>query len=413
VNNVLPQIILLLVLLWLSSVFSGSETALFSLKPYHIRELQRKPTRRSLMVGSLLTEPYQLLIAILIGNTLVNVAASSIGTSLVSGFMKHGAVELSVFVMTALILLFGEILPKTLAVSEPRRTALANVPIVAATVKLFLPLRIVLDGIIKLVLSAVSGRQRLRVSERHAHVAEAIATGRTEGVLDKTETDMLAGIVRLMNLSVQNIMTPRTEVFMLGSNVPIKDAIGIVRSCGYSRIPLFDHQSRDKIIGILYAKDLLRRNIDSDLPIGKISREPLFVPESKTLIDLLHEFISGRAHFAVVVDEYGSFSGIVTLDDILAEVIGRNVAAYQERYRSRRIARNLWEVSGRMEIEYLNALIGASIINPKAETVGGYILNHLGRIPEIGEQIAIGNLVFTIVDADRRRIITVRIHKRR
>ena len=412
-SSTLPQIAILLLLLWFSSVFSGSETALFSLKPYHIRELQRKPTRRSLIVGSLLTEPYHLLIAILIGNTLVNVAASSLGTNLVSGYVEHGAISMSVLVMTALILLFGEIIPKTLAVNDPKRTALANAAIIAGALKIFLPFRVMLDGVIKLVLRVVSARAKSQVAQKHAHIAEAIATGRTEGILDKTETDMLAGIVRLMNLSVQNIMTPRTEVFMLSSGVSVGEAIGIVRSCNYSRIPVFDQESRDRIVGILYAKDLLRKDIDANQTIGEISREPLFVPESKPLIDLLQEFVSGKAHFAVVIDEYGSFSGIVTLDDILAEVIGRNIVAHEERYRFRRRARNLWEVSGRMEIEYLNALIGASITNPKSETVGGYILNHLGRIPEIGEEVVIGNLGFRVVDADKRRIITVEVQKRR
>ncbi len=412
-NNILPQIALLLVLLWLSSLFSGSETALFSLKPYHIRELQRKPSRRSLMVSSLLTEPYHLLIAILIGNTLVNVAASSIGTNVVGRFVKHGAVGVSVFVMTALILLFGEIIPKTLAVNNPKVTALRNVPIVSVAVGAFMPLRVVLDRIVRFVLEVIASPVRTEPGQKHAHVSEAIDTGRTEGVLDKTETDMLGGIVRLMNLSVQNIMTPRTEVFMLSSAVKVKEAINLVRSSGYSRIPVFDHKSRDRIVGILYAKDLLYKRAGEETPIAEIVRDPLFVPESKTLIDLLQEFVSGKAHFAVVIDEYGSFTGIVTLDDILAEVIGRDIGAYEERYRFRRKSRNEWEVSGRMEIEYLNALTGSGITNPKAETIGGYILNHLGRIPEIGEEVTIDNLKFKIVDADKRRIITVLVQKRR
>ncbi len=405
------QIVLLGVLLFLSSVFSGSETALFSLKPYQVRKLERKPSRRSIRVSDLLRDPYHLLITILIGNTLVNVAASSIGTNLVGHFVRHGIVGISVVIMTVLILIFGEIVPKTFAVHNPPRTALATAPIISLAARFLAPLKIFLEAIIRLIVRPVSPRAQSKGAPVGEHVAEAIALGHSEGALDRYEREMLGGIFGLMHLSVQNIMTPRPEVYMLSSELTVGDAVGIVRSSGYSRIPIFDADSRDSIVGILYAKDLLYRQQDTARSLVDVCRKPLFVPESKSLVDLLEEFVSGAAHFAAVIDEYGSFTGIVTLDDILGEVIGRDGQRHLDKFRYRRKSKSEWMVSGRMEIEYFNALVGTDLSDPHAETIAGYIIDQLGRIPAVGEELVTDNLRLRVLAADGRRIAEVEVER--
>ena len=405
------QIMLLGLLLFLSSVFSGSETALFSLKPYQVRKLEQKPSRRSILVGDLLKDPYHLLVTVVIGNTLVNVAASSIGTNLVGHFVRRGIVGISVVIMTVLILIFGEIVPKTFAVHNPPRVALANAPMISLTARLFTPLKSSLESIMKLIVRFSPARGQGKTVPTGEHVAEAIALGHSEGALDRYEREMLGGIFRLMHLSVQNIMTPRPEVYMLSSDLEIGDAIGIVRSCGYSRIPVFDAGSRDSIVGILYAKDLLYRQEDPTRRLVDICRRPLFVPESKCLVDLLGEFVSGAAHFAAVIDEYGSFTGIVTLDDILGEVIGRDGERHLDKFRYRRKSKSVWVVSGRMEIEYFNAVVGTAISDPHVETIAGYVIDRLGRIPAVGEEVVAGNMRLRILNADERRVIEVEVEK--
>lgn len=405
------QIVLLAVLLFFSAVFSSSETALFSLKSYQVRRLQSRPTRRSLTVGSLLKDPYHLLVTILIGNTLVNVAASSVGTTVIGRFFEQGVVGISVVVMTLLILIFGEIVPKTFAVSNPPSVSLATAPIIAVAVRLFAPLKVLLEAVIRSVVRKWAGQAASGEVHFGEHVAEAIALGHSEGVLDRSEREMLGGIFRLTHLSVQNIMTPRTEVLMLSSDVGLGDAVPMVRSAGYSRIPLFDPQKRDNIVGILYSKDLLHNQEKIELSLADISREPVFVPESKSLLDLLSEFVSGAAHFAVAIDEHGSFTGIVTLDDILSEIIGRDVARNPEKCRYRRLSRHSWEVSGRMEIEYFNVLVGVSLSDPGAETIAGLVINRMGMIPSVGDQIVIDNLRIRILSADNRRIALLRVEK--
>lgn len=405
------QITLLGLLLLLSSIFSGSETALFSLKSYQVRKLQRRPSRSSITVGTLLRDPYQLLVAILVGNTLVNVAASSIGTNVVSRFVEEGVVGISVVAMTVLILLFGEIIPKTVAVNNPMAVSLRTSGIISSAVHLLAPIRRVLELGVSLADRLKIARPAGKALRYHDHVAEAIAMGHSEGILDRFEGEVLGGIFRIMHLSVQNIMTPRTEVFMLSSGITLREAVSLVKSSGYSRIPVFDTEERDNIRGVLYAKDLLQRQYSYDLLVAEIARQPAFVPESKSLADLLHEFVSGAAHFAVVIDEYGSFTGIVTLDDILEEIVGMEGDRHREKYSCRREGRSRWEVSGRMEIEYFNALVGASIPGGKVETVAGFMIDMMGKIPTVGEEVRFANLRLEVLEADRRRITRIEVEK--
>ncbi|MFH1314157.1 MAG: hemolysin family protein [Candidatus Eisenbacteria bacterium] len=410
---VVLQTALVILLLFLSSVFSGSETALFSLKPYQVRELQRRPSKGSIMVGSLLKDPYHLLVTILIGNTLVNVAAASIGTSVVGRFVEQGVVGISVATMTVLILIFGEIVPKTIAVSNPLRISLAAAPSISLAVRLLTPVKGILESLIRLFLRRGPMGHPGLAGPAHEHVTEAIAVGHSEGVLDKVEMEVLGGILRLMHLSVQNIMTPRTEVFMLRSDLTVADAVSLVKSSGYSRIPVFDGEKRDSVTGILYVKDLLNSRVDSGTAIGDVAREPFFVPESKSLVDLLDEFVSGSAHFAVAIDEYGTFTGIVTLDDILGEVVGTDASRRLEKHRYRHLSRSRWEVSGRMEIKYFNALVGAAISDAHADTIAGFIIDRMGKIPAPGEELVVKNLKLRVLDADGRRIKSVEIEKLR
>jgi putative hemolysin len=407
------QITLVGLLLFLSAVFSGSETALFSLKPYQVRRFRRRPSRNSILVASLLKDPYHLLVTIVIGNTLVNVAASSIGTDIVGHFFKQGVLGISVAVMTTLILILGEIVPKTIAVQNPMPVSLATSPIISSAIGLFSPLKVVLEVGSKLAARLNPPKTSSSTAISGEHVTEAIAFGHSQGVLDEFEREVLGGVFRLMRLSVQNIMTPRTEVFMLASNVTLSEAMQMVKSSGYSRIPVFDVDERDIVKGILYAKDLLYGQYPPDTSLGEVAREPAFVPESKPLVDLLDEFVSGAAHFAVVIDEYGSFSGIVTLDDILSEVIGRDGGRHLEKYAYTRRSRLRWEVSGRMEIEYFNALIGAAISDPHAETVAGFVISRLGRIPTVGEVMVDGGLTLRITDADERHIKRIEVERMR
>jgi len=397
------------VLLLLSGLFSGSETALFSLKPYQIRKLEREPSHRSIGVASLLSDPVRLLVTILVGNTLVNVAASSVGTNIVGHIIERGIVGISVAVMSALILIFGEIVPKTYAASRPMAVSLRTSPVISAAVSLMSPLRRLFTW-----LSELAARASLpgiaKQAQEYAHVVEAVAEGHSEGILDTFEREVLGGFLKIAHQSVQNIMTPRTEVFMLDGATLLPAAIGLVKSAGFSRIPVFDTEKRDTIRGVLYVKDLLQKQYSGNLRLTDIARRPVFVPESKSLVDLLNEFVTGSAHFAVVVDEYGTFSGIVTLDDIIEEIVGWQLAD-RSKNKYMRKTKSTYQVSAKMELECFSALLSCSLVDNMAETIGGYILNRVGRIPQTGEEFLFDGIRFSILDADSRQIKSIQAGK--
>jgi CBS domain containing-hemolysin-like protein len=410
VTPILIQIGLLAVLLVFSGIFSGSETSFFSLKPFQIRKLERQPSRRSIRVSSLLSDPVRLLVTILVGNTLVNVAASSVGTNIIGHVVERGVVGVSVAVMSALILIFGEIVPKTYAVNKPLKTALGTSAVISVAVGLMSPMRAFFTALTKL-----TARTRLpgaaMPDHEHAHVAEAVAEGHTEGVLDGLERRMLAGFLKIEHQSVQNIMTPRTEVFMLEADTRVAAAVPLARSAGFSRVPLFETDKMDSIKGVVYVKDLLQKQYSDSLRLRDIARQPVFVPESKSLVDLLGEFVKGAAHFAVAVDEYGTFTGIVTLDDIIEEIVGEELTRRSKNtYRKR--ARSTYEVSARMELEYFNALLRSTLADSSAETIGGFILNNLGRIPAVGEGFVLEGIRFRVLDGDGRQIKKLEIEKK-
>jgi putative hemolysin len=315
--------------------------------------------------------------------------------------------------MTVLILIFGEVVPKTFAVSNPLRVSLSTVPVISVVVSLLAPLRRVTEAAVCFADRLGRGRSSSYEPDSPGDVVEALAMGHAEGVIDQFEGEVLGRIFRIEHMSVQNIMTPRTEVFMLSSDVTLEDAVGIVKSSGFSRVPIFDAEQRDSIRGVLYSKDLLYKQGSPHLRVSEIARRPVFVPESKQVADLLREFVTGKAHFAIAIDEHGSFVGIVTLDDVLAEIVDRVGDRLPRKHAYTKISRSKWRIPGRMETEFFNALVGVLIVDTQAETVAGFIINQMGRIPASGEELRWRGLRFRVLDADSRRVKSIEVEKLR
>jgi CBS domain containing-hemolysin-like protein len=411
VELVILEVSLICALLALSFCFAGSETAFFSLRTHEVRRLAKQPSAGSSRVVGLLKDPHRFLIAILVGNTLVNVAAASIGTSIVHRHVGRDVIGISAIAMTFLILVVGEVIPKTYALNNPIRFSRALSGFVRAAVAVFGPLKGLLELAVRVTLRPNLLRLPGRSGAAGEQVTEAIALGRSQGVVDRFEGEVLRGLFKVMHLSVQNIMTPRTEVFMLSSDLRLADALSIIKSKGFSRIPIFAGEERDSIVGLLYVKDILYGKHGPEETLGAIARKPLFVPESKSVVDMMREFATGSAHCAVVIDEYGAFTGIVTLDDVLAEIAGRAATRRMEKYAYRKRARLSWEIPGRMEIDYFNALTGASLPDRSAETVAGFLISRMGKIPPAGEELTEGGMRFRVLEADRMRIKRVLVDK--
>jgi len=247
-------------------------------------------------------------------------------------------------------------------------------------------------------------------------IQSIIDVGEEEGVIDQQEHEMIHGIFELKQAVVREVMVPRPDVKCVSSRAKIKDIIDLVISKGHSRIPIFEGKI-DNIIGIVYAKDLLKfwGKDEEAIPLEKVMREPYFIPETKRLEELLKEFKRKRVHMAVVVDEYGGLSGLVTIEDLIEEVFGEIEDEYDQRAEGRiiRLGDGSISVDAKLEIEELESYFDVEIQKENFETVGGFIFHLLGRVPKVGERVDFGDLRMTIESTDARRIERVKITRSR
>ncbi len=407
----LPLFLSVIVLILFSAFFSGSETAFFSLSRSYIDGAEKgQPRKRA--VASLLGRPRMLLVTILFGNLLVNIASTSVVTALAINLFGEKGIGIAVIVMTFIILLFGEITPKSLAMKNAAAFAAAAAPLMKIFMILFAPARVVLE---KIADFSVERSRRLfgeRREEYEAHeLATAVEMGHSEGLFDEFEEEVLTKLFLFTETTVREILTPRVEVFSLDVDTPLNEAVFQVRSRGFSRVPLFG-ETNDNILGVLFAKDLLRYSRDERIDLREIMRPAQFVPDSKRIRELFGELIAARQHMVMVIDEHGSFDGIVTLEDILEEIFGE--------IRDRRepkveeflfINRDSLVAEGAMNLEDINDILGTEFDSREVETVAGYLIEEIGRIPREGEVFTIGDLRFLVISAEPTRINKIKIER--
>ena len=399
------QLILLLVLLVLSAFFSSTETAFFSLSRLQLGKIKHEKSSEAKLVVSQLQHPRRLLTSVLVGNMLVNVLAASLATSMLISLLGGNGVWVSTVLMTLLVLSLGEIAPKSIAVHNPEKVAKkAALPLYLFSIAIF-PVREALRALTSLIYPEERKIARLTEDE----LKTMITLGHSNGVVAGFEKETITHILELDQTTVKEIMTPRIEVFSLAENIPLSEACRLVKERRYSRVPVY-RDSTENIVGIVYAKDLLTyqgQKQKGPLPVRKVD----FVPETKRLNQLLTEFQGQKKHLFVVVDEYGALAGVVTLDDLLEEVVGRVVGQPTRRESYEFIDRYTIKVSARMEIERFNQLFGTAIDAEDVETVGGFVISRTGRIPQKGESFHIDQLQIKVTEAQRNRIVELEIKR--
>jgi putative hemolysin len=408
--EVVLRISLLFVLLCLSGFFSGSETALFSLGYGKLREFAESRLLRKRRIARMMENPVRVLATILLGNTFVNIAASSLGENIISSFFRGDrAIAISTLAMTSLILVFGEITPKTIAVQRPETTAIWIIEPLNVFSTLVSPIRRVLRKTTELLLaflgvSAIGKGQELREEE----LRTIVDIGFNEGVVNRLEREIIHRVFSFHDKTVQQVMTPSFQVVSIPVDTPPKDALKILKARRYSRAPVYEGDE-DHIIGILHIKDFIQMPEAESL--RALIRPVQFIPETRRIDTLFNEFRTGRQHLSVVIDEYGVFCGIVTMDDLLEEIVGEAFSAFPRKDLFRRISPNAVLVKGIMELEMFNRRMGTHLSDPEAQSIGGYVINRLGRIPETKERLRIGDLQFEIVKAQPNRIVRMLVKK--
>jgi putative hemolysin len=406
-----PLLIAVVFLLILSAFFSASETAFYSLSRSTVSEMARG-TKRERMVARVLEDPRMLLVTILFGNFLVNVSASSAVTALAIGAFGERGIGMSIGVMTLVILLFGEISPKSLALRGARPLALAAAPFLRFFMLLFTPFRVVLAEVADYTVD----ESRKLIGERGEgfaarELATAVEMGHREGLFGEFEKEVLTNLFLFSETTAREIVTPRHEIFALDIETPLAEAIVQVRSRGHSRVPLFAGTS-DTIVGILFAKDLLRFSRDDRVKLSDIMHPAAFVPEGKRIRDLFGELITAHRHMVVVVDEHGSASGLITREDILEEIFGEIRNRREPRVEEyHRLGENRIVVEGTMTLRDVNAILGTELESADVETIAGYLVEKIGRIPRDGEAFTIGELRFLVLSAERVRINKLKIER--
>lgn len=399
------------VLLVLSAFFSGSETAIFSLSRSSVARM-KDSSRAQRRVAALLARPRKLLVTILFGNLLVNVAATSLVTALAIRTYGEAGIGYAMLLMTCLILVFGEITPKSFALSHARSLSAAVAPLMRGMMIAFWPIRIVLGGIADL---AVYVCRRLFGESREEYgvpeLTTAVEMGRRDGLFDQFESEILTNLFLLAETSVREILTPRVEVFALEVETPIQEAVRQVRDRGFTRVPLYEGDP-ERIVGVLHAKDLLGQARDERSTLRGLVRTVRFVPETKRIRDLLGELIAQRQHMVIALDEHGSYEGIATLEDILEEIFGdirdRREPLVEE---YTLLDPGAIVAAGAMRLEDFNTAFATDLDSDEVETLGGYLTEAIGRIPNDGEFFVIGGLRFLVVSAGPKKVNKLKVER--
>ena len=415
--------ILFLILCFISSAFfSGSEVALFSLDRKKIKNSFSNSPLIQEYLSNLLEHPRRLLVSILIGNTFVNVTASIIAVSLAlefaesSGYSRNIILTIQIVVLTFLILLFGEITPKIWASKDPITfSKIIAIPMHWVNVIIF-PISETITEAIKYFASKISIDKK-KSAIKHDEIKELATLGLEMGTIEDEEHELIHSIVGFKSLSVSEIMTPRVDMVAVSSDSDFTELVNEITKTGRSRIPLYK-DDLDDIIGIIYAKDLLPyfKNVElrKNLSLSKIARKPMFVPRTKMIDDLMHDFQEKKMHIAIVVDEYGGTAGLVSLEDIIEEIIGEIKDEYdKEENTLTKIDENNFMVLGRISIDELKEILDININTEETEydTIAGLVLNFAGQIPKEGYSFEFENHRFTVKEVLNKRIKKVQIEK--
>ena len=417
-GELLFSILGVLVLLVLSALFSGSETALTAVSRARLHQLERRGMRRAVRVNRLIARPERLIGTILLGNNLVNILASALATSVLIALFGKAGVAYATMIMTALVVIFAEVLPKTYALNRPNRTALAAAPLISPIVTALGPVTDLIQAVVRGLLALFGARMRGKdeIADASEELRGALALHARDGAMVKSDRDMLDGILDLSDVEVSEIMIHRKNMVMMDADRPAGDIAKELLATPYSRVPLWQGDM-DNIIGILHAKDLLRaisaaQNDTAAAPgLRSLLRAPWFVPETTSLIAQLNAFRARREHFALVVDEYGALMGMVTLEDILEEIVG-DISDEHDVSRSaavRREAGGSYMVDGVVTVRDLNRDFDWELPEDDAATIAGLVIHIARRIPDIGERFELEDFSFEVMRRLRNQITAVRI----
>lgn len=403
------QIIILVVLIVLSAFFSMSETALTSISKIRLRTMIDENIKNAKLIQSVLEEPGKLLSAILIGNNLVNIGASSLATAIIVDKYGSKGVGIATAVLTIVILIFGEITPKTFATKNAEKISLFVIKAIKFCMIIFTPFIFILNIITGFILRLLG----VKKDEKTPIITESelitmVNVSHEEGVLEIDEREMINNVVYFANSDAEDVMVPRTDIIAINVDATQEELTALFKEETCSRMPVYD-ETIDNIIGIISLKDLLFVDKSKDFNIRDYMREPFFTYESKCLKELFAEMRINRIPMAIILDEYGGTSGIVTLEDMLEEIVGDLADEYDEHDEEIKLVKdNEYIIEGATKIEDVNEILGTNFKSEDFDSIGGFIIETFGKFPDKGDSIKIGNVKFIIEEIEKNRIEKLR-----
>lgn len=414
-SDILYSILAILILLFLSGFFSGSETALTAASRVRLLSREKEGNARAGMVNRIREQKDRMIGALLLGNNLVNILASALATSVFMKLFGEAGIFMATLIMTALVLVFAEVLPKTYAFHYAEIVAMRIAPIVRLVIIVFAPITEAVTWVVRRVLK-VFGVDISNVGVgSHIELLRG-AIEMHEGPERETleQRAMLRSILDLAEVDIEEIMVHRKNVVMIDIDRPVKDVVDHVLSSPYTRMPLWKGNP-DNIVGVIHVKQLLRELMDvggdvSNLDLTRISMDPWFIPETTHLYDQLQAFRERKEHFALVVDEYGAFMGIVTLEDILEEIVGEIDDEHDEKIQGvRKLSNGSYIVDGEVTIRDLNREFDWSLPDQEYSTIAGLVLYESQMVPDVGQSFRFYDFRVDVVRKIRNQITLVRL----
>ena len=405
------QIISLVILIALSSFFSMSETALMSVSRIRLRHMVEAEVLGAELVEKLTKDPNRLLGTILIGNSVANIAASAMATVLATNVFGNSGVGIATGIITVLVLIFGEITPKSIAKQKSEAVALKIARPIEFVVIIFKPLVYIFTVISAVFIRILGGDpNEARSFLTHEELKTMVGVSEEEGVLENTEKEMIFNVFEFADLQVKDVMVQRVDIVSVDKEVSYDEVMDVIKNERFSRIPVYN-QTIDNIIGVLNIKDLATiENLRADFNVSKYIREPFYTFEFKKIVELFKEMKKTRNHISIVLDEYGGTVGLVTIEDLVEEIVGEIEDEYdEEKNPVEVIQENEYLVEGSLRLHDISDLIGINLDSEEFDSVGGLMIGDLGRMPEEQEEITVNNIKFIAEEIEKNRIKKVRM----
>ncbi|MCC5911133.1 MAG: HlyC/CorC family transporter [Clostridiaceae bacterium] len=403
--------LILLLLLVFSAFFSTSETALMALSKIRVRHMMEKKSKGAELIYKHIREPNKLLGTILVGNNIVNIAASALATSLALKFYPVNGVIIATAVMTILVLVFAEITPKSLAARNAEKVSLIVIKPIALIVVLLYPIVIIFTFITNKLMNIVGGgSNKNKPSITEDELRTVVTVSQEEGVLEKEEKDMIYNVFEFGDQRIKDVMIQRRDMVAINVISTYEGFLNIVRDEKYSRYPIYE-EGIDNIVGILNVKDLLFiDHIEENFNIKRYIRKPYYTFEYKKTTELFKEMKKNKIHIAIVLDEYGGTAGIVTLEDLIEEIVGDIQDEYDEYEKDIELVKeNEYIVKGSTKLNDINDVMKLNLESEDFDSIGGFITGRLGRLPKSGEVIIYNNIKMVVENVEGNRIQRLRM----